>query len=120
MTRSQSDLRYAWIALFVIDVVITLVTLVVFGVMGGFFLLVALNGFTTAQSTPVFIGYYVFVFLVNVLATFLANLLIRKLWRVASGLPVRAALVPALVVTVSLMVVGPPLAVALIKLAFSR
>lgn len=120
MTRPPKAHGAAWLAFALIDLVITAVVIVVFGLFGGFILMVALNGFSSRDAEPIFIGYYVVLLVGNALVNILANLLMRRIWPLTAALPSWAAYVTALAVTVMLMVVGPLLLYAVAFLRSSR
>lgn len=108
----------AWLAMWGASVAVAVASFVVFGLFGGFMLLVALNGFSERQAQPVFLAYFVFVLVVTTLAAALFNWLIIRYGFRAAGLRGWAAFVPAAVVSVGLLVVGPALAFILIPAFF--
>jgi len=107
-----------WFALFAVDVAVTAVTLVTFGLFGGFFLIVALNGFSGDEGLRIMIIYALVVVAGNALATSLFNWLIMRGRAGGRTVPRRAVFAPAVATTAALLIIGPPLAVFLIKLLF--
>jgi hypothetical protein len=107
-----------WFALFAVDFAVTAVTLVAFGLFGGFMLIVALNGFSGDEGLRIMIVYALLVVAGNALATCLFNWLILRGRARGERVPRRAVFAPAVATTVALLVAGPPLAVFLIKLLF--
>jgi hypothetical protein len=107
-----------WFALFAVDVAVSAVTLIAFGLFGGFMLLVALNGFSGDEGRRIIIVYALLVVAGNALVAGLFNWLILR--GRAAGRPVArgAVFMPAVATTLALLVAGPPLAVFLIKLLF--
>lgn len=97
---------------------VTALTLAVFGLFGGFVLLVALNGFGGAEGLAVMIVYALLVVAGNAAATSLFNWLILRGRARGRPVPRRALLAPAAATTFALLVAGPPLAVCMIKLLF--
>jgi hypothetical protein len=107
---------WAWMLL--ATCALTLVTLVVFGAVGGLMLLVALNGFSESTGGVLIVVYALVVLAGNFGVAALLNWLIaRKRYAGTRGAGWAPALV-ALGVTAATAVVGPPLAVLLIKLIF--
>jgi hypothetical protein len=107
-----------WLALFAVDVAVSAATLVLFGLFGGFMLLVALNGFSGDEGLRIMIAYALLVVAGNALAASLSNWLILRARSPGGRAPRRAVVVPAAAATLALLVAGPPLAVFLIKLLF--
>ena len=94
---------------------VTLVTLVVFGAVGGLMLLVALNGFSESTGGALIVVYVLAVLAGNFGVAALINWAIaRHRYAGTRGTGWAPALV-ALGVTAATAVVGPPLAVVLIK-----
>lgn len=85
----------AWAAMLVVSAAVALVTFAVFFLLGGFMLLVALNGFTSKQAEPVFIVYTALMFAGATIVAALCNWLILRRGFPAAGLPAWLALVPA-------------------------
>lgn len=108
-----------WLALFAVDFAVTAVTLVAFGLFGGFMLIVALNGFSGDEGLRIMIAYALLVVAGNALATCLFNWLILRGRAGVRPVPRRAVFAPAVATTLALLVAGPPLAVLLIKLVFA-
>ena len=107
-----------WRARFAADFAVSALTLVVFGLFGGLFLLLALNGFSESAGLRIMIAYALVVVAGNAAAASLFNWLILR-WRAGGRAVSRAAVfVPAVAVTAVLLVAGPPLAVVLIRLLF--
>ena len=104
-----------WLALFAVDIALSVITLVVFGVFGGLFMLIALNGFDGRRGGAILVGYAVVVLAGNALFASLINWMIL---RVRQAVSARAVLVPALATTAVMLLAGPPVAVVLIKLLF--
>ena len=97
---------------------VTLVTLVVFGAVGGLMLLVALNGFSESTGGVIIVVYALAVLAGNFgVATLLNWAIARHRYAGTRGTGWAPALV-ALGVTAATAVVGPALAVGLIKLIF--
>lgn len=97
---------------------VSALTLVVFGAVGGLMLLVALNGFSERTGGVVIVVYALLVLAGNFAVAWLFNWLIaRRRYAGARGAGWAPALV-ALGVTGAAALAGPPLAVALIKLIF--
>jgi uncharacterized membrane protein YhaH (DUF805 family) len=94
------------------------VAFVIFGLVGGFVLLIGLNGFSERQAQPIFIIYFVIVFGLTTLVAALFNWLIIRRGFPAAGISGWAALVPAVSAAVGLLLVGPVLAVVLIQAFF--
>ena len=98
---------------------VTLVTLVVFGVFGGLTLLIGLNGFSERTGGFILLAYALVVLAGNFAVAALFNWLIaRKRYAGTRGAGWAPVLV-ALGVTAVMGVVGPVLAVGLIKLMFA-
>ena len=109
---------WAWMIL--ATCAVTLVTLVVFGAVGGLMLLVGLNGVSESTGTVVIVAYALVVLAGNFgVATLFNWLIARRRYAGTRGAGWAPALV-ALGVTAATAVVGPPLAVLLIKLMFAR
>ncbi len=106
-----------WLVLFAVDIALSVVTLVVFGVLGGLFMLIGLNGFSEQKGGAILIGYAVLVLAGNALAAGLVNWMILRVRRAVSA---RAILVPAIATTAVMLFVGPPLAILLIQYGFAR
>ena len=97
---------------------VTAVTLVVFGAFGGLMLLVGLNGVSERTGGVVIVIYILLVLAGNLAVAWLFNWLIaRRRYAGTRGAGWPPALV-ALGVTGVTALAGPPLAVALIKLIF--
>ncbi|MET0646311.1 MAG: hypothetical protein ABW208_06790 [Pyrinomonadaceae bacterium] len=97
---------------------VTLVTLVVFGAVGGLMLLVGLNGVSESTGGVIIVLYALVVLAGNFAVATLCNWLIaRRRYAGTRGTGWSPVLV-ALGVTAATAVVGPPLAVVLIKLIF--
>lgn len=93
--------------LLLVDIIIAVVVLLIFGACGGFFLLVALNGFSEAQAMPILIIYGVVVIGGNLLVTVWVNrILIRRREKTAIS-ALQPAVIPALIATLTIFVVGP-------------
>ncbi|HEX6185915.1 MAG TPA: hypothetical protein VFZ44_18650 [Pyrinomonadaceae bacterium] len=97
---------------------VTAVTLVVFGAFGGLMLLVGLNGVSERTGGFVIVGYILLVLAGNFAVAALFNWLIARRRYAGTRGTGWAPLVVALGVTGATALVGPPLAVALIKLIF--
>ena len=107
-----------WLWMIVATCALTLVTLVVFGAVGGLMLLVALNGFSESTGGVIIVIYVLAVLAGNFGVAALINWAIaRKRYAGTRGAGWAPALV-ALGVTAVTAVVGPPLAVGLIKVIF--
>ncbi|MDQ3806029.1 MAG: hypothetical protein M3416_19635 [Acidobacteriota bacterium] len=116
--HSRPARRKAWLAMCVASLAVAAVAFVIFGLVGGFVLLIGLNGFTEKQATPIFITYFVLVFGITTLVAALFNWLIIRRGFPAAGLSGWAAFVPAAASSVGLLLVGPVLAVVLIQAFF--
>ena len=109
---------WAWMLL--ATCAVTLLTLVVFGAVGGLMLLVGLNGVSERTGGIVIVAYALLVLAGNFAVAALFNWLIaRKRYAGTRGAGWAPALV-ALGVTVATAVVGPPLAVLLMKLLLAN
>jgi O-antigen ligase len=97
---------------------VTAVTLVVFGALGGLMLLVGLNGVSERTGGFVILGYVLLVLAGNFAVALLFNWLIARRRYAGTRGTGWAPLVVALCVTGVTALVGPPLAVALIKIIF--
>ncbi|HEX8147951.1 MAG TPA: hypothetical protein VF591_12295 [Pyrinomonadaceae bacterium] len=107
-----------WLWMIAATCAVTLLTLVVFGALGGLMLLVALNGFSESTGGVVIVVYALLVLAGNFGVAALFNWLIaRRRYAGTRGAGWAPALV-ALGVTAATAVVGPPLAVVLMKLIF--
>ena len=113
--NSQKARRRAWLAMFATSVVIAVITFVVFGLFGGFILMVGLNGFTGSQAEPIFLTYFILVLVGCTVVAALLNCLILRSGFPASGLRARAALVPALAASAGLLIVGPVIIILIIR-----
>lgn len=113
--NSQCAQRRAWIAMFVTSIAIAVVTFVVFGLFGGFMLMVGLNGMTGRQSEPIFLVYFILVLGGCALVATLFNWLIIRRGEAASGLRSRVALVPAAVASAGLLLLGPAIIFVIIR-----
>jgi hypothetical protein len=104
-----------WTWMFVVTCVVTLVTLVVFGAVGGLMLLVGLNGVSESTGGIIIVVYALVVLAGNFAVAALFNWLIaRKRYAGTRGAGWAPALV-ALGVTLATAIVGPPLAVVIMK-----
>ena len=113
--NSQRARRRAWLAMFATSVVIAVFTFVVFGLFGGFMLMVGLNGMTGKQAEPIFLIYAVVVLVGCTVVAALLNWLILRRGFPTSGLRSRAALVPAAVASAGLLFVGPAIIFVIIR-----
>jgi hypothetical protein len=104
--------------MFVATCAVTLVTLVVFGAFGGLMLLVGLNGVSERTGGVVILGYVLLVLAGNFAVAALFNWLIARRRYAGTRGTGWAPFVVALGVTGVTALVGPPLAVVLIKLIF--
>lgn len=100
------------------SLLVTAVTLVVFGAFGGLMLLMALNGFSERTGGAVIIGYILLVLVGNFGAAALVNRLIARRRSGGAGGAGWAPVLVALGVTGATALAGPPLAVLLIKTIF--
>ena len=108
---------WAWMLL--ATCAVTLVTLLVFGVLGGLTLLIGMNGMSGRTGGIVLLVYALVVLAGNFAVAALLNWLIaRKRYAGTRGAGWAPVLV-ALGVTAATAVIGPPLAVGLIKLMFA-
>jgi hypothetical protein len=85
----------AWVAVVAVSLATALVTFAVFFLLGGFMLLVALNGFTSRQARPVFVIYAALMFGGSTLVASLINWLVIRRGFPAAGLNAWAAFLPA-------------------------
>ena len=107
-----------WGWMIVATLAVTLATLVVFGAVGGLMLLVALNGFSESTGGAIIVVYALLVLAGNFgVATLINWAIARHRYAGARGTGWAPAMV-ALGVTAATAVVGPPLAVVLMKLIF--
>ena len=106
-----------WLALFAVDIALSVVTLVVFGVIGGLFMMIALNGFDGRRGGAILAGYALIVLAGNALFASLVNWMILRVRRAVSPWAIFA---PALATTAVMLFVGPPLAFLLIQYGFAR
>lgn len=106
-----------WLTLFAVDIALSVVTLVVFGVFGGIFMLIGLNGFSEKTGGAILVGYAVLVLVGNALVASLFNWMIVRVRQTVSGW---AIFIPALATTAVMVFVGPPLAILLIQYGFAR
>jgi hypothetical protein len=106
-----------WLVLFALDFSLSVVTLVVFGVFGGVFMLLALNGFDGRRGGAILMGYAAVVLAGNAAVACLLNWMILRVRRAVAW---RAVFIPALVTTAIMLFVGPPLAFLLIRFGFGR
>jgi len=105
-----------WGWMLVATCAVTLVTLVVFGAVGGLMLLVGLNGVSERTGGVIIVVYALLVLAGNFAVAALFNWLIaRRRYAGTRGAGWAPALV-ALGVTAATAVIGPPLAVVLMKL----
>lgn len=114
--QSGTGRNKAWLLMLAVDIFISVITFVVFGVFGGFFMLLALNGFSESTGGKILMGYAAVVLFGNALVTGLLNLLIARRWLAGAGLPSWSPYAAALAVTLVLLLVGPTLALVLIPL----
>ena len=116
--HAAADRRTPWLWMLLATCALTALTLVVFGAVGGLMLLVALNGFSESTGGVIIVVYVLAVLAANFGVAALLNWLIaRRRYAGTRG----AGWAPALVafgVTAATAVVGPPLAVLLMKLIF--
>jgi hypothetical protein len=106
-----------WLLLFAVDIALSVITLVVFGVFGGIFMLIGLNGFSEKTGGAILVGYALLVLGGNALVAGLVNWMILRIREAVSGW---AIFVPALATTAVMLFVGPPLAILLIQYGFAR
>lgn len=116
--NSRPGRRKAWVAMCAASVAVALASFFVFGVFGGFMLLIGLNGFSERQAQPIFIAYFAIVLGLTTLVAALFNWLIIRRGYPAAGLPGWVALVPAAASALGLLLVGPALALVLMKVIF--
>ncbi|MCA1620001.1 MAG: hypothetical protein LC795_11945 [Acidobacteria bacterium] len=113
---TQRPTPWGW--MLAVTLLVTAVTLVIFGAVGGLMLLVGLNGVSERTGGVVIVIYILLVLAGNFAVAWLFNWLIaRRRYAGTRGSGWPPALV-ALGVTGVTAVAGPPLAVALIKLIF--
>ena len=105
---------WAWMILATFAV--TLTTLVVFGAVGGLMLLVGLNGVSERTGTIVIVAYALLVLAGNFAVAALFNWLIARRRYAGTRGAGWAPVLVALGVTAATAVVGPPLAVVIMKL----
>jgi hypothetical protein len=117
MNQATTGRPTPWLWMLLATCAVTAVTLVVFGALGGLMLLVGLNGVSESRGGLIILAYAVVVLAGNFAVASLLNWLIaRRRYAGTRGAGWAPALV-ALGVTAATAVVGPPLAVLLIKLA---
>jgi len=105
-----------WLWMFLATGAVTLVTLVVFGALGGLMLLVALNGVRESTGGVLIVVYALLVLAGNFAVAALFNwLIVRRRYAGTRGAGWAPALV-ALGVTAATALIGPPLAVVLMKI----
>jgi hypothetical protein len=115
-THATADRRSPWGWMILATCAVTLVTLVVFGAVGGLMLLVGLNGVRESTGGVIIVVYALLVLAGNFAVAALFNWLIaRKRYAGTRGTGWAPVLV-ALGVTAGTALVGPPLAVVLMKL----
>ncbi len=107
----------AWLIIVLITLVISAVTMALGGVMGGIFLLLALNGFSESQATPMIAGYACVVFAANVGVTSLVNWLVVKLF-FANSVPLWAIVLISLGITLALLICTPLLIPIVVRSGF--
>jgi hypothetical protein len=112
---SQSARRKAWVLMFVTSFAVAVLTFVVFGLFGGFMLMVGLNGMTGKQAEPIFLIYFIIVLGGCALVATLFNWLIIRRGFPAARLRSRVALVPAALASAGLLFVGPAIIFAIIR-----
>jgi len=101
-----------------VTLVVTAVTLVVFGAFGGLMLLVGLNGVSERTGGLIILGYVLIVLAGNFAVAALCNWLIARRRYAGTRAAGWAPPLVALGVTGVTALVGPPLAVVLIKIIF--
>jgi hypothetical protein len=101
--------------MFVTSLVVAVLTFVVFGLFGGFMLMVGLNGMTGKQAEPIFLAYFVLVLGGCAVVAALLNWLILRRGFPSAGLRSWAALVPAAVASAVLLLVGPVVIFVIIR-----
>jgi hypothetical protein len=99
----------------VTSLLVAVLTFVVFGLFGGFMLMVGLNGMTGRQAEPIFLVYFVIVLGGCAVVATLLNWLILRFGFPASGLRSWAALVPAAAASATLLFVGPAIIFVIIR-----
>ena len=92
--RGASRLK-AWAAMIAVSLTVALLTFAVFFLLGGFMLLVALNGFTGRQAQPIFLVYTALMFGGATLVAATFNLIVLRRGFPAAGIPPWTALLPA-------------------------
>ena len=109
-----------WLWMLLTTCAVTVVTLVVFGGFGGLMLLVGLNGVSERTGGLVIAAYALVVLAGNFAVAALCNWLVARRRYAGTRATGWAPFAVALGVTAATALVGPPLAVLLIKLAFAR
>ena len=109
-----------WARMLLATCALTLVTLVVFGAVGGLMLLVGLNGVSESTGGVIIVIYALVVLAGNFGVAALLNWLIARQRYAGTRGTGWAPVLVALGVTAATAIVGPPLAVLLIKLMFAR
>ena len=107
-----------WLWMIAATCAVTLLTLVVFGAVGGLMLLLALNGFSESTGGVLIVVYALLVLAGNFGVAALINWAIARHRYAGTRGTGRAPALVALGVTAATAVVGPPLAVVLMKLIF--
>ena len=105
-----------WLWMILATCAVTLVTLVVFGALGGLMLLVALNGFSESTGGVIIVVYALLVLAGNFAVATLCNWLIARKRYAGTRATGWAPALVALGVTAATAVVGPALAVLLMKI----
>lgn len=105
-----------WLWMILATCAVTLATLVVFGAVGGLMLLVGLNGVSERTGTIVIVVYALLVLAGNFAVAALFNWLIARRRYAGTRGAGWAPVLVALGVTAATAVVGPPLAVVIMKL----
>ena len=105
-----------WVAMGLATFVVSVVTLLVFGGFGGLMLLLALNGVSERTGGLIIVAYAVLVLAGNMAVATLFNWLIARRRYAGTRTAGWAPLLVALGMTVAMAVVGPALAVVLMKL----
>lgn len=118
MSYAQAPRATPWVAMGLATFAVSCATLLVFGGLGGLMLLVALNGFSEKTGGVIIVVYILLVLAGNLGASWLANWLVARR-RYAGTRPAGwAPFLVALGMTGAMALLGPPLAVLLIKLLF--
>jgi hypothetical protein len=92
-----------WLILIVISTVISVVILTILGGLGGMILLLALNGFSESESTPIIGCYALFVLGLDLIPATLIDWWVVRRWFPQAGVPLWGLVVLNILVIVGLI-----------------